>query len=145
MVTVTENADQTYEFGKKIASKLKGATILALIGELGAGKTTLIQGLAEGLGITQRVISPTFILLRKYDIPKTKKTSINTFYHIDLYRLEGDVENQVLDLGVNEFWNEKTSIVVIEWADKAKSIIPKRAKWIKIEYLNDTTRKISIS
>ncbi|RLC30881.1 tRNA (adenosine(37)-N6)-threonylcarbamoyltransferase complex ATPase subunit type 1 TsaE, partial [Candidatus Woesebacteria bacterium] len=81
--------------GKKIAADLKGGETLALTGELGSGKTTFIQGLAEGLGVKGRIISPTFILMRKYEASKSD------FYHIDFYRLEDDLENEIKNLGID--------------------------------------------
>ena len=120
--------------------------MLALTGELGSGKTTFVQGLAEGLGIKQRIISPTFILVRKYEIPISNiQYQISNFYHIDLYRLEENVEAEVRNLGLEEIWQNPENIVVIEWAEKIKSMIPKKAIWIRFENLGVDERKITIS
>ena len=133
--------------GKKIATDLirNHANVLALTGELGSGKTTFVQGLAEGLGIKQRIISPTFILVRKYEIPISNiQYQISNFYHIDLYRLEENVETEVRNLGLEEIWQNPENIVVIEWAEKIKSMIPKKAKWIKFENLGEDERRIKV-
>lgn len=83
----TKNANETKEFGKKFGASLKGGEVLALSGDLGAGKTTFVQGLAEGLGIDERIMSPTFLLMREHGIKFGGK-----LYHVDLYRLESNVE-----------------------------------------------------
>ncbi len=81
---------------------------MALTGDLGSGKTTFVQGLAEGLAIDVRVISPTFIIIRKYKIPLAMKLKgIKYFYHIDLYRLEGAVESELVNLGVRDILGKK--------------------------------------
>jgi tRNA threonylcarbamoyladenosine biosynthesis protein TsaE len=116
-----------------MAVDLGGGGILALTGNLGSGKTTFVQGLAEGLGIKSRIISPTFILMRKYD---------KNFYHIDLYRLEEKVEQEVKNLGLEDIWTNPQNLVVIEWAEKIKNIIPKTAIWIKFENLGGDKRRI---
>jgi tRNA threonylcarbamoyladenosine biosynthesis protein TsaE len=124
--------------GKKTAADLKGGETLALTGELGSGKTTFIQGLAEGLGIKGRIISPTFILMRKYMASKFD------FYHIDFYRLEDGLENEVKNLGIDDTWGKKDNIVAIEWAEKIKKSIPGNAIWIKFENRGENERKILI-
>jgi len=138
MELVTKSAEETKNFGKEVASNLEGGEVFALSGELGSGKTTFVQGFAEGLGIKGRIISPTFILMRKYG------AGDKDFYHIDLYRLEGNVENEVINLGLSDIWAKSENIVVIEWAEKIEKIIPKSAKWIKFENLGGEKRKITI-
>lgn len=131
--------------GERIANNLKGGETLFLTGDLGSGKTTFIQGLARSLGIEKRVISPTFILMRKYDIPLLHQPKgINNFYHIDLYRLEGKVESELRNIGVEDIWGKKENIVAIEWAEKATGIYPKGTIWIKFELVGKNKRKISI-
>ena len=124
--------------GKKIAADLKGGETLALTGELGSGKTTFIQGLAKGLGVKGRIISPTFILMRKYVASKLD------FYHIDFYRLEDGLENEVKNLGIDDTWGKKDNVVAIEWAEKIKKSIPENAIWIKFENRGENERKILI-
>ena len=134
MEFITKNAAETKELGKKIGTSLKGGAVLALSGELGAGKTTFVQGLAEGLGIKAKIISPTFILMRHYD----------NLYHLDLYRLEGDVWNEVKNLGVNDFWGRDNNVFVIEWAEKIKDHLPKETKLISFEQIDENQRRIVI-
>lgn len=128
--------------GKRLATDLEGGEILALEGELGAGKTTIVQGLAEGLGITSRIISPTFILMRKYGV--RGKGKIRDFYHLDLYRFESEIEREVVNLGVTDFWEKPENVIIIEWAEKIKKMIPKSAKWILFESLGEEKRKITV-
>lgn len=138
MEFITESANETKSLGKTLASNLVGGEVFALSGELGSGKTTFVQGFAEGLGLRARIISPTFILMRKYEVGD------KNFYHIDLYRLEGNIENEVINLGLGEFWEKPRNIIVIEWAEKIEKMIPKNAKWIKFEDLGGDKRKIII-
>ena len=138
MELVTKSTQETKDLGKALAAGLTGGEIFALEGELGSGKTTFVQGFAEGLGVSGRIISPTFILMRKYGAGETD------FYHIDLYRLEGNIEAEVINLGLNDIWQKPESIVVIEWAEKIKKMIPGNAKWIKFENLGGERRKIMI-
>ena len=141
MEFITENPRETQKLGQKTAADLikKTPFILALSGDLGSGKTTFVQGLAKGLGVKKRIISPTFILLRTY---KAKKGRV--FYHLDFYRLEDNFKEELDNLGVKEIIEEKNSIVVVEWAEKIKEFLPKEAVWIKFEYLSDSKRKIII-
>ena len=119
--------------------------MLALTGDLGSGKTTFVQGLAEGLGLKSRIISPTFILVRKYKIPFSHQPlAISHLYHIDLYRLEKNIENEVKNLGIEDFWKSPENVIVIEWAEKIRSMIPKKATWIKFENKGDDRRLITI-
>lgn len=136
---VTKSAQETRLFGQEFASRLRGGEILALTGQLGSGKTTFVQGLAAGLGVEKRVISPTFILLREY---KGEKLSL---WHLDLYRLEQNVAKEVQELGMGDIWDKKQNVVAVEWADKIKGMIPKEALWIKFKNLGGDKRKITLS
>ncbi|MEK7113134.1 MAG: tRNA (adenosine(37)-N6)-threonylcarbamoyltransferase complex ATPase subunit type 1 TsaE [Patescibacteria group bacterium] len=138
MEFITQSAEETKNLGKTLAADLAGYEVFALSGDLGSGKTTFVQGFAEGLGISSRIISPTFILMRKY------KVGDKNFYHIDLYRLEGNIENEVINLGLGDIWEKPENIVVIEWAEKIKEMISESAKWIKFENLGGDSRKIII-
>lgn len=117
----TYSEKETKDLAKKLAKKLTG--VIALIGELGSGKTTFAQGFAEGLGIKDKIISPTFVLIRQHRIPKTDKP----LYHIDLYRLEDFAE-----LGLKDLIEDPNNIVLIEWAEKLKEL-PKNAIRISIQ------------
>lgn len=137
MEIITKNAEDTKELGRKIGSSLKGGEIYALSGNLGAGKTTFMQGFAEGLGYSGRLTSPTFILMRQY--PLNKKT----LFHLDLYRFEENIKDEIDNLGVTDLWGRKENIMVIEWAEKIKEYLPEKTKWINFEIIGDTERKIT--
>lgn len=114
-----------------------------MVGDLGNGKTTFVQGLALGFGIKGRIISPTFILRRDYEV-KSKKKKVKRLCHIDLYRIEKDIEREFRNLGVEELLGSQDTIVIIEWAEKIKSMLPKSTTWIKFENLGGERRKITI-
>ena len=142
---VTKSAKQTLNLGKRVAASLLGGEILALVGELGSGKTTFVQGLAQGLGIKRRVISPTFILTRRYPLRfKNKDLRIKNFYHLDLYRLEGNMEREIQNLGLSEIWEKKENIIAIEWAEKIRNVVPKNTTWIYFEELDRDSRMIKV-
>ena len=103
---------------KKIAQKIKGGEIFALIGELGSGKTTFTKALGKELGIRQTISSPTFVMMQQFEIPKSKLF----LYHLDLYRTKNFKEVQ--SLGITEWWGHPQTITVIEWADKILNDLP---------------------
>lgn len=113
----------------------KGARVVALQGELGAGKTTFTKSFLKALGVKESVTSPTFILFRPYPLPASKKlppTTYNLAYHIDCYRLEDPKE--LLKLGLKEMLKNPKYIVLIEWAERVKKFLPKNIVWISIEH-----------
>lgn len=136
MEHITENARETKELGKKFAASLKGGEVIALTGNLGSGKTTFVQGLAEGLGIKDRIISPTFILMRQHQGKRL------TLYHIDLYRLEEDVKGEFRNLGVEDSWGKEGNVVVVEWAEKVKDMLPSETKWVRFKNEGAEKRRI---
>ncbi|MFH1832581.1 MAG: tRNA (adenosine(37)-N6)-threonylcarbamoyltransferase complex ATPase subunit type 1 TsaE [Candidatus Levyibacteriota bacterium] len=151
-IFITKSAEETQKIAKSLVRKIKNGGVLALYGDLGSGKTTFTQGLAKELGI-KRIISPTFIIIRSYKIKnhpfgklraKIKNTIKNSkiFYHIDLYRVERvtDVNN----LGIEEIFENPQNIIVIEWAEKMKELLPKKRIDIYFEYLEENKRKIEI-
>lgn len=140
MKYTTNNVEETYQVAAKIADQFKDkGGLIALSGDLGAGKTTFTQGLAKALNITDKIISPTFVLIRQHPVPNIDRV----LYHIDLYRLEGDINPQ--DLGLKELWEDKNNIVLIEWAEKIKNQLPPNTVLINIEKINETSREITIS
>src|SRR5579872_7190874 len=128
----TTSSKQTQKAGEAFAKELKAGDIILLYGDLGAGKTTFVQGLAKGLRITKRLISPTFTIIRRYAIPKRAK--IKTFYHIDLYRTQ--TEDDLKGLGLQEIMSEKDAVVAIEWPEKLGSLLPKK-RW-EIQFSDDS-------
>lgn len=132
---ITESAEETRAWGRKFAGGLKSGDCLLLIGELGVGKTTLVQGLAEGLGIDPRdVISPTFVLIREHEgeVP---------LYHVDAYRISAPEE--LVEVGFLEYFG-RPGITVIEWGEKVRSLAPKDALEIHLEHLGGQRRRIRV-
>lgn len=137
MQYISHSKEETKQIGENLAKGFKGG-VIALQGELGAGKTTFVQGFAKGLGIQEKIISPTFVLIRQHLIPKTN----NYLFHVDLYRLENIKD--ISELGLKYLWSDPKNIVLIEWAGKIKKLLPKKSAWISIKIINDSTRVISL-
>lgn len=141
---LTQSASGTKKEGVRLVGLLmnkkpeKNARIIALEGHLGSGKTTFIQGLAEGLGVRENVLSPTFLILKQFFLKSGKYKNL---YHIDAYRLKNPEE--IVELGFKDLINDPENIIVIEWADKIRKILPKNAIWIKFENLEGNKRKIT--
>lgn len=127
---ITTSEGQTRELGRKIIKQLKGGAVIGLIGELGAGKTMFIKGMAKGLRIQKTITSPTFILMNIYEI-KNKHTVVKNFVHIDAYRL--DKEQELIDIGLRDWMEKQTAITVIEWADNVMGILPKHTIRVTIK------------
>ena len=140
---LTKNAKETMGLGEESAQKVletrsgERAAILGLIGNLGGGKTTFLHGFAKGLGIKEKVNSPTFIIMRRY---KMQDARYKNFYHLDCYRL--NKPREILDLGWKEIIENPKNIVAVEWAGKMKKIMPQETIWLNFEFVNDKTRKI---
>ena len=157
--TITNSEKETYVLAKKYAKNLKGGAVLGLIGNLGAGKTVFIKGLAQGLGLKKNITSPTFVIMKVYPVksrsarilPKAKllngaysikKGKIKNLVHIDAYRLKKGQD--LIAIGAQEYFSRPETITVIEWADRVKKVLPKRTKYIKIKILEDNKRKIAL-
>lgn len=132
---ISESPSATKSLGTRIAKALqkhslqKHALVISLEGELGSGKTTFSQGFAKGLGIKERILSPTFLIARKFQIPDSR---FQTFYHIDCYRLKKAKE--LLELGFKKMVENPRAIVLIEWGNRVKRILPKHTLHIAFSY-----------
>jgi len=145
MEIVTKSAQETAALGEKIANQLiinHQPLIIALTGELGSGKTIFVQGLAKGLGIKERILSPTFVMIREYQVHSAKCIA-HKFFHVDLYRVEN--EKDIESLGLAEIWSDPKNLVAIEWAEKIKKILPGKRIDIHLGYLKEDKRRINIS
>ena len=137
---------ETKRFGERLAKllsngKQSGAIVLALHGNLGAGKTTLTQGFAKGLGIKKKPNSPTFVILRRYPI---RIGRLKNFYHIDLYRIKKSDELETL--GLKEILADPASVVLIEWPEKVKDILPKDTIFLDFRHgKREEEREIDVS
>ena len=128
---VSESPEQTQEIARLILDRLVKGTVLALHGELGSGKTCFVQGLAKAMGICQSVTSPSFTVIKEYS------GHIN-LYHIDLYRVHG--MEQVMSLGLDDYL-EPDGITVIEWAERADSLLPENTIHLTFELLPGQDRR----
>jgi tRNA threonylcarbamoyladenosine biosynthesis protein TsaE len=131
---IAKNFKETQKMGYDFAKTLDKGDTICLYGDLGSGKTIFVQGLAEGLGIKGRIISPTFIIVRSHQL------KVGMFYHIDLYRIEN--KEGIESLGLQEIINDPQNIVAIEWAEKLKSDLPQKRIDIEFLYEKDNVRKI---
>ena len=130
---ITTSKNQTQKLGEELAKELRGGEIICLSGELGAGKTTFAQGLLKGLKAKGPYTSPTFVVMKKYE----------HVYHIDAYRIK---DKDLLELG----WEEMLAgnppaggnIIIVEWAERVRKIIPDNAIWIKFKWLDENKREL---
>lgn len=125
----SHSAKETFQFGKRLSKKLKGGEVIALSGELGAGKTVLVKGMAAGLGIKRTISSPTFLLLRVYRVRGHKK--IRHFVHVDAYRVKHPAE--LLDAGLGDYLGQPDTVAIIEWADRVRTLLPERRVDIQLK------------
>jgi len=134
---VTNSPEETREIGAKIGKLLQPGDVVALIGDLGSGKTCLTQGIAKGVGIddNQYVISPSYIIVNEYAAP-------HPIYHLDLYRIRSAFE--LLDLGLDEYLYGR-GICIIEWADRLLDELPESYLKVELFYVDENTRKMDIS
>lgn len=136
-VIKTSSSDQTIDIGKNIGRALNPGDCVALVGDLGVGKTTLIKGMAIGCGVSQNdlVTSPTFIIVNEY-------RGRCDLFHIDLYRIENYKE--LLDIGIDDYFGHD-SVVLVEWADRFPKVLPSQYCQIKIKRLSENEREIQIT
>jgi tRNA threonylcarbamoyladenosine biosynthesis protein TsaE len=142
MKYLTYSAGQTRKRGKDFAKNIfpeEKALLIGLKGDLGGGKTTFLQGFAKGLGIKERVLSPTFVIMRKFKIQNSK---FKYFYHIDCYRIKDSGE--ILALGFNKIISDPQNIIAIEWAGRIKKILPRNTLMLEFEFIDKNTRKITV-
>jgi tRNA threonylcarbamoyladenosine biosynthesis protein TsaE len=133
---ITHDPMDTVEFGRGLARELKAGDIIALTGELGAGKTCLVKGIALGLEIRQEVTSPTFTLIHEY------RGGRLPLYHIDLYRL-GTTEEAVA-IGIEDYLPTE-GVTVVEWAERIEPLLPQHTRRIRLESADEYTRRIEIT
>lgn len=139
---ITKSSQKTEELGMELGKKMKPQDVIFLIGDLGSGKTTFVKGLAASLGVTTRIISPTFVIARQHEVEGDTKSDIRTLYHLDLYRLANEKEAKSIDL--KDFLNDKNGIVVIEWPEISQNIVDKKVWKIEFQYMHGDERKITV-
>jgi tRNA threonylcarbamoyladenosine biosynthesis protein TsaE len=136
---ITNSAEETQKLGENFAFRLLSgqakndkAIIIGLQGDLGGGKTTFLQGFAKGLGIKEKILSPTFVIMKRFD----------NFYHIDCYRI--NKPEDILELGFKEIIKNPGNIVAIEWPERIKKVLPKNAILLKFKFIDKDKREIQI-
>ena len=152
---ITTSYKKTQELGESLAKKIiknglyKKAVVLGLRGNLGGGKTTFLQGFAKGLGVKEKILSPTFVIQKRF---KIKDLRFKNFYHIDCYRLENekparnashsDAGGDILALDFKKIISDPENIVAIEWPEKIKKVLPKNIILIKFKFVDENKREV---
>ncbi len=144
MLIITKSAKETKSLGKMLAQEIKGGRIACLEGELGAGKTTFTQGFLQGLKIKGPYTSPTFLIMKHYkkgisNKSQNSKHKIQNIFHIDAYRIR---EKDLLNLGWEEIVADSNNIILVEWAERIRKIIPANSIWIKFKWISKNEREI---
>lgn len=134
-IVITRSPEETEEVGLGLASLLTDGDVVALVGELGAGKTTLVKGLARGLFVKDMVLSPSFLLARSYSgrIP---------FHHLDAYRITAP--HELAEVGLLDLLPPSEGVTAIEWADQIPDLIAPGAIWVTLEHAGDDRRRITL-
>lgn len=144
MQIISKSPAQTRRAGKMLAEETlrggKSSFLLALEGDMGGGKTTFLQGFAKGLGIKQKITSPTFLIMKRFPVPGSR---FQNFYHIDCYRIK--FSREILALGFKKIIATPGNIVAVEWAEKVQRLLPQNVFLINFEFVDKNTRNINLS
>ncbi|MBI4056498.1 MAG: tRNA (adenosine(37)-N6)-threonylcarbamoyltransferase complex ATPase subunit type 1 TsaE [Elusimicrobia bacterium] len=132
-IFISKSEEQTRRIGKALAQQLKPPSVLCLYGPMGSGKTTLVQGIARGMGFHGRAVSPTFNLVREY------RTWKKTLYHLDLFRV---ASGELYQLGLEDYFSDPKGICVIEWAECARAWLPQDRLEIYLAVQQNGLRKL---
>lgn len=132
---ITGGPEETVRLGEELAGELRSGDVVALVGELGSGKTTLVKGIARGLFVREPVTSASFLLARTYHgrLP---------LHHLDAYRV-GSVQ-ELLEVGLDELLPPEQGVTVVEWADRVAELIPPGSLWVRLEHLDGDRRKLTL-
>ena len=134
-VVITEGPEETVRLGEELAHMLRPGDVVALVGELGSGKTTLVKGIAQGLFVKEPVISPSFLLARSY-------RGRMPLHHLDAYRVNSPEE--LVEVGLLELLPPEEGVTVVEWADRVEELIPPGSLWIHLEHLDGDRRRLTL-
>ncbi|MDP3661722.1 MAG: tRNA (adenosine(37)-N6)-threonylcarbamoyltransferase complex ATPase subunit type 1 TsaE [bacterium] len=137
--SISNTAQFAQEFLAGLCSRTDAATIVGLYGDLGSGKTSFVQQVAKILGVHGSVQSPTFVIIKNY---KLKIKNFDTLVHIDAYRLDSGAD--LKKLGWDALAGDPTNLIFIEWAERAADILPLDHARLHFEFVDDTTRKITL-
>jgi|WetSurMetagenome_2_1015567.scaffolds.fasta_scaffold184668_2 tRNA threonylcarbamoyladenosine biosynthesis protein TsaE len=135
---ISGSEPETMKIAAELARSVKAPVFICLRGNLGAGKTVFAKGFAHGLGIdAKRIKSPTYTFVREYKVKRNK------LYHFDFYRIE-DLDDLMSET-LREIFEKKNAIILMEWPEHVSRILPEGSKEVRIEYVDETTRKITVS
>jgi tRNA threonylcarbamoyladenosine biosynthesis protein TsaE len=143
---ITIWAEDTQKLGELFAKEVlempqqKNAVVIGLQGNLGGGKTTFLQGFAKGLGIKEKILSPTFVILKRFSAPGGPASGWDNFYHIDCYRLKN--HKDILELDFKNIISDPKNIVAVEWPEKIKKALPKNFTKIQFNSIDEKKREI---
>lgn len=132
----SHSPQQTKRVGIRIGALIKPGDVLCLEGDLGSGKTTLVQGIAQGWGTADLVTSPTYVIVNEYLHPSGLK-----LFHLDAYRIQGDFEAEILDIDLLM----QRGVLVIEWAERIKNILPPEHLWISMRWIGAEQRHLTFN
>lgn len=139
---LSQSEEETWKIAKEVLHHLGSTNVIVLQGELGAGKTTFSQGLLKALGAEGPFTSPTFVIMKRYDlVEEAASHGFKHVYHLDCYRVG---EQDVLDLGWQEIINDPQSLVIVEWPEKIKGILPDNYLLLEFEIVDEQKRGIKI-
>jgi len=133
---ISRTVADTEDFAAEFVKSLPRGSVVALHGDLGAGKTVFARGMARGLGIKGAVSSPTYTIVQEYDMPDGGR-----FYHLDLYRISD--EHAALGFGVDEFLDDPTAITLLEWPERITGLLPPETRHLVLKHLGEGEREIS--
>ncbi len=131
---ILRSTTETFDWGRKLAAQLRAGDVIALRGDLGAGKTHAAKGIVAGLGSKADVTSPTFTLLHEY------RDGALSVFHFDFYRIESEAE--IIALGWDEILDER-GIIIVEWPDRFPALLPKTTRWFSMSTVSETEREIT--
>ncbi len=134
-IVITESPEETMEVAMDLGRRLREGEVVALVGELGTGKTTFVKGLARSFFIPEEVLSPSFLLARTY---RGKRV----LHHLDLYRVRSVEE--LWEVGLTALLPPEEGVTAVEWADRFPAVIPKDAVWVILEHVGGDRRKITL-
>ncbi len=146
MIITSASSNETKKIAELLGQSIlrggSGPFIVALEGDLGAGKTTFIKGLARGLGIRRNITSPTFLMVRRYKLPPSRRRFKN-LYHVDAYRMGS--ARDIVSTGLKEALRDKQSVIAVEWADRIKKALPRKIIRVVIAHQKENERRLSFS
>lgn len=129
MKITTKNEQETMDLAGKLAREFQGGSIIGLVGELGAGKTAFVRGLAKNLGVKENIDSPTYVFMKIYE---TGHNRVKYLCHVDAYRLDegSDIDN----IGLDEYLGREDVLAAVEWADRIKNKLPGETRYINLKH-----------